>query len=74
MFRMMCLILTLLQKIRTLVVILIVKHSSNQDMVRILIVYYQCFFNCLLLVNIDNTEEHPNSNTDDKIPPSPGHG
>ena len=56
--------------------ILIVKHSPNLDMVRILIVYYECFL-IISLVNVpssDNAEEHPSSDSDDKTPSSSGHG
>ena len=59
-----------------------IKYHPRLDMVRILIVYYECFtviyYNKLLLsVNVpstDNTEEHSSSSTDDKTPPSSGYG
>ena len=66
--------LTILKSI--LVAKLMIKHHPHLDMVRILIVYYECF-SIISLVDVpssDNTEEHPSSNTDDKTPPSSGHG
>ena len=63
--------LTILKSI--LVAILMIKHHPHLDMVRILIVYYQCFL-IISLVDVppsDNAEEHPSN---DKSPPSSGHG
>ena len=59
-----------------LVAILMIKHHPLLDMVRILIVYYECFL-IISLVNVpssDNAEEHPSSDSDDKTPPSSVHG
>ena len=67
--------LTILKSI--LVAILMIKHHPHLDLVRILIVYYECILLQLLLVYVsstDNTEEYPSSNTDDKTPPSSVHG
>ena len=67
--------LTILKSI--LVAILMIKHHPHLDMVRILIVYYECILLQLLLVDVpstDNTKEHPSSNTDDKTPSSSGYG
>ena len=66
--------LTILKNI--LVAIQMIKQHPHLDMVRILIVYYECF---AIIITVDvpstyNTEKHPSSDTDDKTSPSSGHG